>query len=194
MSAQSWNFLLFKVHANGNLLPLTPHDEARYSTSSTDLAHSVRRQMVDALSGDGIDVEASHHEVAAGQSENRLSLRPGVDRSRFCHHFSDHPQGGSTEKRAALHLHAETDRRGRRVGHACAPEPAGAGLGRDGHVRPGERLWAGQNRVALHRRPELAHAPALTPLLAPLVNSYKRLVPGYEAPVYISWGAPTAAP
>ena len=35
---------------------------------------------------------------------------------------------------------------------------------------------------------QLAHAPAMTPILAPLVNSYKRLVPGYEAPVYISWG------
>ena len=35
---------------------------------------------------------------------------------------------------------------------------------------------------------QLAHANAMTPIIAPLVNSYKRLVPGYEAPVYLSWG------
>ena len=35
---------------------------------------------------------------------------------------------------------------------------------------------------------QLLHARALAPIIAPLVNSYKRLVPGYEAPVYISWG------
>ena len=47
-------FFLFKPHADGTLLPLTPHDRAGYFDVSTDLAHSVRRQMVVALSALGI--------------------------------------------------------------------------------------------------------------------------------------------
>jgi glutamine synthetase len=47
----------------------------------------------------------------------------------------------------------------------------------------------GLSQTALHFiAGQLAHAKAITPIIAPLVNSYKRLVPGYEAPVYISWG------
>jgi glutamine synthetase len=47
----------------------------------------------------------------------------------------------------------------------------------------------GLSEIALHFiAGQLAHAKAVTPIIAPLVNSYKRLVPGYEAPVYLSWG------
>ena len=47
----------------------------------------------------------------------------------------------------------------------------------------------GLSETALHFiAGQLTHAKAITPIIAPLVNSYKRLVPGYEAPVYISWG------
>ena len=47
----------------------------------------------------------------------------------------------------------------------------------------------GLSDIALHFiAGQLTHAKAITPIIAPLVNSYKRLVPGYEAPVYISWG------
>jgi glutamine synthetase len=47
----------------------------------------------------------------------------------------------------------------------------------------------GLSATALHFiAGQLKHAKAITPIIAPLVNSYKRLVPGFEAPVYISWG------
>jgi glutamine synthetase len=71
-------FFLFKPHGDGSLLPLQPHDDASYFDISTDLAHSVRRQMVDALQAMGIDVEASHHEVAHGQSEIDFRYGPAL--------------------------------------------------------------------------------------------------------------------
>jgi hypothetical protein len=67
-------FFLFKPHSDGSLLPLQPHDEASYFDISTDLAHSVRRQMVDALQAMGIDVEASHHEVAPARARSTSAM------------------------------------------------------------------------------------------------------------------------
>lgn len=58
--------------------PCSPTDRASYFDISTDLAHSVRRQMVDALQAMGIDVEASHHEVADGQSEIDFHYGPAL--------------------------------------------------------------------------------------------------------------------
>ncbi len=71
-------FFLFERHADGSLLPLQPHDRAGYFDISTDLAHSVRRQMVDALQSLGIEVEASHHEVAHGQNEIDFRYGPAL--------------------------------------------------------------------------------------------------------------------
>ena len=66
-------------NADGGILPLRPHDNAGYFDVSTDMAHSVRRQMVDALQAMGISVEASHHEVASGQSEIDFSYGPALE-------------------------------------------------------------------------------------------------------------------
>lgn len=180
-------FFLFKVHPNGELLPLTPHDEAGYFDVSTDLAHSVRRQMVDALSAMGIDVEASHHEVAAGQSEIDFRYGPALSAADATITF-----------RTTLKAVAQKN------GLHCTfmPKPIAGIPGNGMHVH--QSLWHrntgdtamydpaneyGLSQLALHFiAGQLAHAAAMTPILAPLVNSYKRLVPGYEAPIYISWG------
>ncbi|MFN3330888.1 MAG: type I glutamate--ammonia ligase [Caldilinea sp.] len=180
-------FFLFKIHPNGDLLPLTPHDEAGYFDISTDLAHSVRRQMVDALTAMGIDVEASHHEVAAGQSEIDFRYGPALMAADAAITF-----------RTTLKAVAQKN------GLHCTfmPKPIAGVNGSGMHVH--QSLWHresgdtamydpdseyGLSQTALHFiAGQLAHAPAMTPIIAPLVNSYKRLVPGYEAPVYISWG------
>jgi len=180
-------FFLFKVHSNGELLPLTPHDEAGYFDISTDLAHSVRRQMVDALTAMGIDVEASHHEVAAGQSEIDFRYGPAL-----------------TAADAAITFRTTLKAVAQKNGLHCTfmPKPIAGVNGSGMHVH--QSLWYrdigdtamydpdseyGLSQTALHFiAGQLAHAPAMTPIIAPLVNSYKRLVPGYEAPVYISWG------
>ena len=180
-------FFLFSRHADGSLFPLKPHDQAGYFDVSTDLAHSVRRQMVDALMSLGIRVEASHHEVAVGQNEIDFRYGPALQ-------TADHTITLRTTVKAVA----------QKNGLHCTfmPKPIAGINGNGMHVH--QSLWSletgdtamydedneyGLSQTALSFiAGQLAHAKALTPILAPLVNSYKRLVPGYEAPVYISWG------
>ncbi len=177
-------FFLFKPHADGSLLPLTPHDQAGYFDVSTDLAHSVRRQMVNALGAFGITVEALHHEVAVGQSEIdfkydnalhtadnaitlRLTLKAIAQRNGLYATFMPKPVAGING--SGMHTHQSLWSNGR---NAFADSNDEYGLS-----RVAKQFIAGQ----------LHHARSLSAVIAPLVNSYKRLVPGYEAPVYLSW-------
>lgn len=183
-------FFLFKRHSNGDVLPLEPHDHAGYFDVSTDLAHNVRRQMVDALQAMGINVEASHHEVAVGQSEidfrydnalrtadNAITFRTtlkGVAQKNGLHcTFMPKPIAGISG--SGMHVHQSLWN-------------LGGDAGGDTAMHDGENEY-GLSRIALSFiAGQLHHAKAMAAIIAPLVNSYKRLVPGYEAPVYISWG------
>jgi glutamine synthetase len=180
-------FFLFERHADGSLLPLQPHDRAGYFDISTDLAHSVRRQMVDALQSLGIEVEASHHEVAWGQNEIDFRYGPALSTADNAMTF-----------RTTLKAVAQKN------GLHCTfmPKPMAGVNGSGMHVH--QSLWnAETGETAMYDAEDdyglstvarqfiagqLNHARAMTPIIAPLVNSYKRLVSGYEAPVYISWG------
>ncbi len=180
-------FFLFRIHKDGSLYPLEAHDEGGYFDVSTDLAHSVRRQMIDSLSAMGIKVEAAHHEVASGQSEIDFQYGPALITADNAMTF-----------RTTLKAIAQKN------GLHCTfmPKPIAGVNGSGMHVH--QSLWhQGSGETAMHTAEneyglsktaqwfiagQLAHAKAMTPIMAPLVNSYKRLVPGYEAPVYISWG------
>jgi glutamine synthetase len=180
-------FFLFKRHSDGSLLPLEPHDRAGYFDVSTDQAHNVRRQMVDSLQAMGIVVEASHHEVANGQSEIDFAYGPALLNADNTITFRNTLK--AIAQKNGLHC-------------TFMPKPIAGVNGSGMHihqslwsVRSGETLMHdpendyGLSRLALHFiAGQLAHAPGITAIIAPLVNSYKRLVPGYEAPVYISWG------
>jgi glutamine synthetase len=177
-------FFLFKPHEDGSLLPLQPHDQAGYFDVSTDMARSVRRQMVVALEALGITVEALHHEVAVGQHEIdtkydkalrtadnavtlRLALKAVAQRNGLHATFMPKPVAGING--SGMHTHQSLWKNDK---NAFADPDDEYGLS-----RVAKQFIAGQ----------LAHAPGMAALIAPLVNSYKRLVPGYEAPVYISW-------
>lgn len=180
-------FFLFKPHSNGSLFPLQPYDNAGYFDVSTDLSTSVRRQMVGALQSLGIVVEASHHEVAVGQSEIDIQYGPALATADDAITF-----------RTTLKAIAQKN------GLHCTfmPKPIAGINGSGMHVhqslwdlRTGDTAMYDEDNeynlspVALQFiAGQLAHAKAIAPLIAPLVNSYKRLVPGYEAPVYLSWG------
>ncbi len=177
-------FFLFKPNADSRLLPLEPHDRAGYFDVSTDQAHSVRRQMVTALAAFGITVEALHHEVAIGQHEIdfkydralrtadnavtlRLTLKAIAQRNGLYATFMPKPVAGINGN--GMHTHQSLWRDGQNV-FADPDDEYGLSL-------LAKRYIAGQ----------LHHARSLSAVIAPLVNSYKRLVPGYEAPVYLSW-------
>ncbi|HEY0607761.1 MAG TPA: glutamine synthetase family protein [Herpetosiphonaceae bacterium] len=179
-------FFLFKPGPDGSLQPI-PHDAAGYFDVSTDYATHIRRQMVKALQGFGIVVEASHHEVAIGQHEIdfqygdalrtadnavtfRTTLKAIAQKNGLYATFMPKPIAGING--SGMHVHQSL---------------ADIKTGKNAFY--GEGKERGLSDVALsYVAGLLEHAPAMSAVLAPLVNSYKRLVPGYEAPVYISWG------
>jgi len=178
-------FFLFRRNEDG--FPIaTPHDHAGYFDVSTDLAHNVRRQMVEALHAFGIEVEAAHHEVAIGQHEIDFKYGPALQaadnavtfrtvlkaiaqRNGLFASFMPKPIAGING--SGMHTHQSFMR-----------TDNGKNAFYDGDDEYGLSVTARQFIAG-----QLAHAPGMAAVIAPLVNSYKRLVPGYEAPVYISW-------
>jgi glutamine synthetase len=180
-------FFLLQREKDGTPAPL-PHDRGSYFDLSTDLAASVRREMVKALQAMGSRIETSHHEVAAGQHEldfemtdalasadtvmtARYALKAIAQQHDLYATFLPKPFYGING--SGMHIHQQLLRL--QDGSNAFADPADREYGLSETAR---HFLAGQ----------LAHARGLTAILAPLVNSYKRLVPGYEAPVMISWG------
>jgi len=178
-------FFLFKG-ANGTGVHPTPHDNGGYfDFSSDDEAAHVRAALMEALNAMGLEVEVGHHEVARGQHEidfrfanalraadNILTLKYAVKAIANQHgltaSFMPKPVFGING--SGMHCHQSVfDSKGTNLFFE-AKDPV--------HLsKLAYSFIAGQ----------LAHARALAAVVAPTVNSYKRLVPGYEAPVYIGW-------
>ncbi|HOG47056.1 MAG TPA: type I glutamate--ammonia ligase [Anaerolineae bacterium] len=178
-------FFLFRNGHNG--APHTePQDEAGYFDYSTDEAVSVRKQMVAGLQAFGIVVEAGHHESAPGQHEIDFQ-------------YADALTAADNAITFKYVLKAVARRNGLHATFMPKPIHGIAGSGMHTHqslcdVTTGHNVFAdGDDRFGLSQvarcfiAGQLAHARGMCALLAPLVNSYKRLVPGYEAPVYVSW-------
>ena len=163
-----------------------PHDQAGYFDVTTDLAADVRKEMVNALEEQGIVVEASHHEVAVGQHEIDFKYGPAL-------------QTADNAVTFRVTLKAIAQRHGLYATFMPKPFFGINGSGMHTHqsladTGTGENLFFdrddeyGLSDLAKHFiAGQLQHARGMSAILAPLVNSYKRLVPGYEAPVYVSW-------
>ncbi|HYN87188.1 MAG TPA: type I glutamate--ammonia ligase [Ardenticatenaceae bacterium] len=178
-------FFLFERDERGRPIPV-PHDHAGYFDVSTDLGTDIRRQMVNALEEIGIDVEALHHEVAIGQHE--IDFRYG-------------PALRTADSVVTLRLAVKAIAQRNGLYATFMPKPIAGINGNGMHVhqsladkQSGNNAFVdtsneyGLSDVALSFiAGQLAHARAFAAVVAPTVNSYKRLVPGYEAPVYISW-------
>ena len=178
-------FFLFHLDGNGGPA-LVPHDRGGYFDYSTDLAIDVRKEMVAALQALGIVVEASHHEVGTGQHEIDFQYADALTAADNAITFKYVLK--AVAKRHDLHA-------------TFMPKPIVGIPGSGMHVHQslvdknsGKNVFAdpedefGLSSIAKQFiAGQLDHALSICPVIAPLVNSYKRLVPGYEAPVYISW-------
>ncbi|MGC9333117.1 MAG: type I glutamate--ammonia ligase [Anaerolineae bacterium] len=179
-------FFLFERDGEGRAVS-RPHDQGSYFDLSTDRGVEVRREMCKALAAFGIRVEASHHEVAPGQQEIDFQYTDALRAADNVVTFKTVLK--EVARRQGLHA-------------TFMPKPIAGVNGSGMHVHQsitrnsaGENLFAGgENGYGLSNLArhfvagQLAHARGMCAVLAPVVNSYKRLVPGFEAPVYISWG------
>lgn len=176
-------FFLFQRDV-GRTDPL-PQDRGGYFDYSTDQAAHVRKAIVNALQQMGVNIESDHHEVAAGQHEIDLTY---ADALRTADNIV-------TAKYAVKAIAQQYN-----LSATFLPKPIFGVNGSGMHCHQsladdsGRNLFADENDEyglsPLARAfigGQLSHARGMCAVLAPLVNSYKRLVAGYEAPVYISW-------
>jgi glutamine synthetase len=176
-------FFIVEKDENGKI---RPHDDGVYfDVEPVDQGTDMRRELVLGLEELKFDVETSHHEVAPGQHEISFKFDNALKTA----------DAVITFKQA---IKAIVDKMGYLVTFMPKPFFGENGSGMHCHqslFQHGENLFYdpdGQNELsqeALHFMGGLLkHSPALACVVAPTINSYKRLVPGYEAPVYISYG------
>lgn len=176
-------FLLRKE--NGAITPL-PHDSGSYFDLTTDQAYTIRRDMTIALEKFGIEVETSHHEVALGQHEIDFK-------------YSDALKTADNATTLRFVLKAIAQKNDLHVTFMPKPITGISGSGMHVHqslfdVNTGKNTFFDENdEYGLSKTAynfiagQLNHIRGMSAILSPTVNSYKRLVSGYEAPIYVSW-------
>ncbi|WP_291426776.1 type I glutamate--ammonia ligase [Deinococcus sp.] len=177
-------FFLFERTETGRGTTTT-HDKAGYfDLAPVDKGERIRREIANKLVEMGFEIEGSHHEVAPGQHEIDFRYAPALETADRIATFK------FVVKRVALE-------HGLLASFLPKPLAAVHGSGMHCHVS----LFKAQKNAFDDPQGEyglsvtarqfiaglLAHAEGMTAITNPLVNSYKRLVPGFEAPVNIAW-------
>lgn len=184
-------FFLFSSDEAGK--PTTESDEQAgyFDLGPNDYGENARRDMVLTLEDMGFVIEASHHEAAPAQHEIdfhydeglkiaddimtfKLVVKTIAKRHGMYATFMPKPRNGING--SGMHINMSLSKDGRNA--FCDPEDE-----------------LGLSQTAYHFIAGiLAHVKGITAIANPLVNSYKRLVPGYEAPVYIAWSGINRSP
>lgn len=177
-------FFLFHTDDNGQPTTITHEKAGYFDLGPVDLGENARRDMVLTLEEMGFEVEASHHEVAPAQHEidfhydealaaadNIMTFKLAVKTIAKRHglHASFMPKPKEGINGSGLHINMTLLKDGKNV--FSDPEDS-LGLSREAFYFIGGLL---------------RHMKGMAAITNPLVNSYKRLVPGFEAPVYIAW-------
>ena len=184
-------FFLFEVDNDGNPTLKTNDKGSYFDLGPIDLGENARRDMTLALEDMGFEIETSHHEVAAGQNEidfkyadalvtaDNIATFKYVVKSIAQRHglyatFMPKPLHGVNG--SGMHINISLIKDGKNAFH-------------------NEEDELGLSSVAYNFiGGVLKHIKEICPITNPLVNSYKRLVPDYEAPVYIAWSAKNRSP
>ncbi|KYG89121.1 type I glutamate--ammonia ligase [Metasolibacillus sp. FSL K6-0083] len=184
-------FFLFKLDQRGEpTLEVNDHG-GYFDLAPTDLGENCRRDIVLELEGMGFEVEASHHEVAPGQHEIDFKY---ADAIKACDNIQ------------TFKLVVKTIARKHGLHATFMPKPlfgeAGSGMHFNVSLFKGnenafydEATTLGLSETAMQfMAGVLEHVQGFTAITNPTVNSYKRLVPGYEAPCYVAWSAQNRSP
>ncbi|WP_226011513.1 type I glutamate--ammonia ligase [Halomicrobium salinisoli] len=177
-------FFLFEEDEEGRATTKTNDAGGYFDLAPKDLAQDVRRDIIYGLEDMGFDIEASHHEVAQGQHEINFTYDDALSTA----------DNVATFRAVVRAIAAEHDL------HATfMPKPIARINGSGMHTHfslfeDGENAFHDEDdEFNLSETAKqftagiLDHAEALAAVTNPTVNSYKRLVPGYEAPVYVAW-------
>lgn len=179
-------FLFQRDSVDGNPKLFMPHDEVSYFDLSTNFTQSIRRKLLSVLLAMGICVDSAHHEIGFGQHEidldyddalisadhiltARVALKHVAQHNGLHCTFMPRPRRDLPGSGMHTHQSLHSVETGRNVFADADHEYGLSEIGR--------YFLAGQ----------LHHARAMTAVLAPLVNSYKRLGTSFEAPVYVTW-------
>lgn len=184
-------FFLFHVDSDGRPTTIT-HDRAGYfDLTPVDLGEDARRDMVLTLEQMGFEIEASHHEVAPGQHEIDFKYADALD---------------TADKVVTFKFVVRTIAQRHGLHASFMPKPifgiAGSGMhlnqslmknGENAFYDPQAPLQLSDTAL-YYIGGLMKHARAIAAITNPTVNSYKRLVSGYEAPVYIAWSSRNRSP
>ncbi|MDR3157374.1 MAG: type I glutamate--ammonia ligase [Lactobacillales bacterium] len=184
-------FFLFKLDEKGDPT-LEVNDQGGYfDLAPTDSAENARREIVNVLTELGFEVEASHHEVAVGQHEIDFKYANVLEACDNIQLFKLVVK--TVARKHGLHA---TFMAKPKFGINGSGMHCNMSLFKDGK----NAFWDEKGEMELSQTAYhflgglIDHARGFTAITNPTVNSYKRLVPGYEAPVYVAWAGRNRSP
>lgn len=184
-------FFLFNQDEDGQPTTISTERAGYFDLGPVDLGENARRDMVLTLEDMGFEIEASHHEVAPAQHEIdfrydealktadnimtfKLAVKTIAKRHGLFASFMPKPKYGVNG--SGMHVNMSLSKNGKNI----FDDPSGKmGLSQEAYWFIGGIMQ---------------HMRGMALITNPLVNSYKRLVPGYEAPIYIAWSATNRSP
>lgn len=184
-------FFLFKLDEKGNPTLELNDDGGYFDLAPTDLGENCRRDIVLELEEMGFEIEASHHEVAPGQHEIDFKYANAVE---------------ACDNIQTFKLVVKTIARKHGLHATFMPKPLfgvnGSGMHFNLSLFQGSKnaFWDEGEDLQLSKTAKhflagvLKHVQGFTAVTNPTVNSYKRLVPGYEAPCYVAWSPKNRSP
>lgn len=184
-------FFLFQLEENGNPTTITNERAGYFDLGPLDFGENARRDMVLTMEEMGFKIDASHHEVAPAQHEIDIKYTDALTAADSVMTFK--LVARTIAKRHGLHA-------------TFMPKPNFGVDGSGMHInvslkKDGKNIFD-DTSDALGLSEEayqfiagvMKHMESMTAITNPIVNSYKRLVPNYEAPVYIAWSASNRSP